>query len=175
MLVAADPRYGPTYYAGLAEQVWDALRRRGYRRGCGVPVTLIGYSCGAQMSLGVAWFLSLLEVSCSGIAIGGVYSDDPGLDHVEHFWDLRGSRDRVRLAGPLAFPGRWPLNRFSTWNRALREGRVTIMDADPAIHYGPGDYFDPSPGYPDDQTHGQALLAMVTAFLADDPAPTPGS
>lgn len=166
VLVAADPRYGPTYYAGLAEQVWSGLRRRGYRRGCGVPVTLIGYSGGAQMSLGVAWFLSLLDASCSVISIGGVFSDDPGLDHVDHYWDLRGSRDLVRLAGPLAFPGRWPINRFSTWNEAKRDGRVTIVDAGPAIHYGPGDYFDPSARYPDGQTHAESLIALVTAIFA---------
>ena len=166
VLVAADPRYGPTYYAGLAQQVWHVLVRNGYRRGCGVPVTLLGYSGGAQMALGVSWFLSLLDVRCSVVSIGGVFSDDPGFEYVDHFWDLRGTKDAVRLAGPLAFPGRWPLNGLSTWNLALREGRVTVLDAGPVTHDGPGSYFDLTASLPDGRTHAEALVAAIAEILA---------
>ena len=175
VLVAADPRYGPTYYAGLAQRVWEGLRRRGYRRGCGVPVTLIGYSGGAQMSLGVAWFLSLLDVRCSIISIGGVYSDDPGFDHVDHFWDLRGTRDAIRRVGPIAFPGRWPINRYSTFNKAVRDGRVTVLDVGPVIHNGVGDYFDETAQFADGRTHAETLAASVRHILTGDAARTPAS
>lgn len=167
VLVAADPRYGPTYYAGLAQQVWATLAAHGYRRGCGVPVTLLGYSGGAQMSLGVSWFLTLLGVRCSVISIGGVYSDDPGFEHVEHFWDLRGGKDVIRLAGPLAFPGRWGINVASTWNRARHAGRVTVVDAGPVTHDGPGSYFDLTAEFEDGRTHAEALVTTVVGLLED--------
>lgn len=44
VLVSADPRYGPTFNIGLAQELWRSLQRHGYRRGSGVPVVLIGYS-----------------------------------------------------------------------------------------------------------------------------------
>lgn len=144
--VSADPRYGPTYNAGIAQQVWAALGRHGYTPGCGVPVTIVGYSGGAQMALGATTMLTLLGVRVSVVGIGGVFGDDPGLDHVEHVWDVRGSRDRLRLLGLIAFPGRWRINRASTWNHAIDDGRVTVLDAGPAVHDGRGDYFDPRPG-----------------------------
>lgn len=144
--VSADPRYGPTYNAGIAQQVWTALGRHGYTPGCGVPVTIVGYSGGAQMAVGATTMLTLLGVRVSVVGIGGVFGDDPGLDHVEHLWDVRGSRDRLRLLALVAFPGRWPVNRASTWNHAIDDRRVTVLDAGPAVHDGRGDYFDPRPG-----------------------------
>ncbi|MBK8462170.1 MAG: hypothetical protein IPL36_03755 [Nigerium sp.] len=73
MMVPADPRYGPTLNAGLAQQIWRALLRHGYTPGCGVLVTLIGYSGGAQMVVGASTMLTLLGVEVSVVSIGGVF------------------------------------------------------------------------------------------------------
>ncbi|MCB0912843.1 MAG: hypothetical protein KDB60_14620, partial [Propionibacteriaceae bacterium] len=55
LFVSADRRYGPTYNIGTAQQVLESLLRHGYRLGSGVPVTLVGWSGGAQISVGAAW------------------------------------------------------------------------------------------------------------------------
>lgn len=142
VMVSADPRYGPTMNAGLALAIWDALREHGYVPGSGVPVTLVGFSGGGQMALGAATMLSLLGVPVSVVSIGGVFSADPAFDHVQHFWDIRGRRDRTRLLGPIAFPGRWPVTASSPWHRAVDEGRVTVIDGGPVVHEGRGSYFE---------------------------------
>lgn len=166
-LIAADPRYGPTYYADLARQVWAQLTEQGYRRGCGVPVTFLGYSGGAQMALGVSWLLTLPHVRCSVISLGGVYSDDRGFAHVEHFWDIRGSRDRIRLMGPLWCPGRWPINTFSTFHSARRQGRVTVVDLGPFGHHGDGGYFDADSRTDDGRSHAEATRDAVLTALGE--------
>ncbi len=142
VLVSADPRYGPTMNAGLALAIWDALQGHGYVPGSKVPVTLVGFSGGGQMALGAATMLSLLGVPVSVVSIGGVFSADPAFDHVQHFWDIRGSRDKTRLLGPLAFPGRWAVTASSPWHRAMDDGRVTVIDGGPVVHEGRGSYFE---------------------------------
>ncbi|MFT3876376.1 MAG: hypothetical protein QM708_08150 [Propioniciclava sp.] len=165
VMVSADPRYGPTLSAGLAQEIWRALLRHGYTPGCGVPVTLIGFSGGAQMAIGSASMLTLLGVEVSVISIGGVFGDDPGLDHVTHLWDIRGSRDRLRKVGPIAFPGRWPFARGSTWHHAVEDGRVTVLDGGPVVHDGRGSYFEGREPGPDGVLPADRLLALVTGIL----------
>lgn len=165
VLISADPRYGPTYHAGLAQQVWAALERRGYR--AGIPVTIVGYSGGAQMALGVASFLSLMEVPCRIVSVGGVYSGDPGFSTISDFWDIRGGRDRLRLMGQVAFPSRWGLLRSSPWNQARADGRVHLIDAGSQVsHFDAGSYFDASATLPDGRSHAEALVERVTALVA---------
>jgi len=55
--VSADTRYGPIYNYGIANLLHDGLIANGYQPRSGVPVTLIGYSGGGQMSVGAAGFL----------------------------------------------------------------------------------------------------------------------
>ncbi len=172
VMVSADPRYGPTLNAGLAQEIWRALLRHGYRPGCGVPVTLIGFSGGAQMALGASTMLTLLGVEVSVISIGGVFSDDPALDHITHLWDIRGSRDTLRKVGPAAFPGRWPLSRGSAWYRAVDDGRVTILDGGPVVHDGRGSYFEGRVPGPDGVMPADRLLAHVVGALGGSPAIT---
>lgn len=161
VLVSADPRYGPTFNAGLAQQVVRSLDRAGWVPGCGVPVTLIGFSGGAQMALGASTLLTVLGMRVSVISIGGVFGDDPALDHIEHLWDIRGSRDRLRLLGPIAFTGRWPMMRGSAWHHAVADGRVTVLDGGPVRHDGRGSYFARQAGLdgvvPAERTVGQLV------------------
>lgn len=170
VLVSADPRYGPTHSIGLAQEIWRSLQRHGYRPGSGVPVTIIGYSGGGQMGLGAGWFLAGLGIPVSLISIGGVFSDDPGLDRMDHVWDLYGSKDRMRLLGPIAFPGRWPTSPLSRWGRAKREGRVTQTRIGTMKHDGAGAYFGRRKKGPDGRVHAEVTRQAVVEILATDRA-----
>ncbi|QIK72313.1 hypothetical protein G7070_08585 [Propioniciclava coleopterorum] len=173
VLVSADPRYGPTFNAGLALAIWDALLAHGYTPGSRVPVTLVGFSGGGQMALGASSMLSLLGAPVSVVSIGGVFSADPGFDHLQHFWDIRGSRDRSRLLGPLAFPGRWPITASSPWHRAVDEGRVTIVDGGPVVHEGRGGYFEGRRPGPDGVIPAERLTGILEHILSRPVPRTP--
>lgn len=173
VMVSADPRYGPTLNAGLAQEIWRALLRHGYAPGCGVPVTLIGFSGGTQMAVGATTMLTLLGAEVSVISIGGVFGDDPGLDHVTHLWDIRGSRDTLRKVGPIAFPGRWPHARGSSWHRAVEDGRVSVLDGGPVVHDGRGSYFEGRIPGPDGVMPAERLLALVTGVIGGASAVRP--
>ena len=54
VLVAADPRYGQIYSRGVSNILLHALERHNYPFGSGMPITLIGYSGGAEMSISAA-------------------------------------------------------------------------------------------------------------------------
>lgn len=164
VLVSTDPRYGPSLNTGVAMEIWRVLRRHGYPRGGGVPVTVVGYSGGAQMAIGSASVLSLLGVPVDVVSVGGVFAADRGLDQIRHLWDLRGSRDRVRRLALIAFPGRLPVMRSSPWNRALREGRVTVVDMGPVGHHGRSGYWVSTVG-PD--SPADRLVATLVGILAD--------
>ncbi len=170
VLVSADPRYGPTFNAGLGLAAWDSLLERGYVPGSGVPVTLVGFSGGGQMAVGASSMLAALGVPVSVVSIGGVFGADPGFEHVQHFWDIRGSRDRLRLLGPIAFPGRWPITPSSPWHHAVDDGRVTVLDGGPVVHEGRGGYFEARTPGPDGVLPADRLLGLLTGVLS---APVP--
>ncbi len=171
VLVSSDPRYGPTQSIGLAQELWRSLQRHGYVPGSGDPVYLVGFSGGAQMALGAGWFLSGLGVPVSLISVGGIFSDDPGLDRMEHVWDLRGSRDTMRLLGPVAFPGRWPTAPLSSWGRARREGRVTVRTIGPMKHDAAKGYFGRRAKDENGRTYADLTREEVVGILALDGTP----
>lgn len=144
VLVSADPRYGPAKDVGLAQEVWRSLQRHGYQPGSGVPVTFIGYSGGAQMAVGAAWFLNRLGVPVDMIGLGGIFGANPGLQRLEHITLLTGSNDSLRFL-TWAFPGRWPSAPLSNWGRAKSEGRVTERVIGPFDHDGEKGYFGRKP------------------------------
>lgn len=169
VMVSADQRYGPIYNFGVAEEILGALRRAGYRAGSGVPVTLLGWSGGAQIALGATPFLARsLEARISLVSVGGVMAADPGLDRIHHLWHLTGSRDRVQHLGFLASPGRWPMAVGSPWQRAFMEGRITEIPMGPLEHRYPGNYFDEQATLPDGSSHADRTLEMVLRVLAED-------
>lgn len=146
VLVSADRRYGPLYSWGTAGVIARTLTAHGYRSGSGAPVTLIGYSGGAQIALGAARYLGSAlggPLPLQLIALGGMMSADPGLDSVEAVYQLAGTRDRVPGYGARYFPGRWPIARHSPWNRAHAAGKIHLIQVGPAHHHGRGGYFDP--------------------------------
>ncbi|WP_420112296.1 hypothetical protein [Pseudactinotalea sp.] len=142
VLVSADPRYGPTYNLAVAQEITESLTRHGYDWEERPPVTVIGYSGGGQIALGCCWYLAALGVPVSVISIGGVLSDDPSLQRVEHVWHFYGARDRTHMLGPLVFPGRWPTAPLSDWHKAKQAGRITLRTIGPMKHMGARDYFD---------------------------------
>lgn len=165
VLVSSDPRYGPTHNIGLAQEIWRSLQRHGYVPGSGDPVTIIGFSGGAQMGLGAAWFLTGLGIPVSMISIGGIFGDDPGLERIDHLWDLHGTSDKMRYLGPIAFPGRWPTAPLSPWGMAKREHKVTSEVIGPMRHDGAKAYFGRRAKAPDGRTYADTTRDAVAAIL----------
>ena len=163
VLVSADPRYGGTYNFGVACVVWRSLLNAGYDPGNPAPVTLIGYSGGAQIACGVARFLATHDVQVDVISIGGVYGDDPGLDHIGSLTHLRGSRDRTQCLGTIAFPGRWFTAPLSSYGRAVRDGRIHTVDMGPVNHSG---YFSRHITLPDGHTPKQETVEQLVEALS---------
>ncbi|NLE96591.1 MAG: hypothetical protein GX596_01190 [Propionibacterium sp.] len=165
VLVSADPRYGPTYNIGLAQELWRSLQRQGYVPGSGAPVTLVGFSGGAQVALGAGWYLSGLGVPVTVISVGGIFGDDPGLDRVRHLWHLSGSRDKLQHLGTVAFPGRWPTAPLSPWAKAKREGRVTTLDVGPMEHSGANGYLGRRAVGEDGRNHAEVTRDVVIRIV----------
>jgi hypothetical protein len=166
--VCADQRYGPIYNLGVARDTRRALIRRGYRPGSGTPVTLLGWSGGAQIALGAATYLnSLLGVAPRVISLGGLVADDIGLAYIDRLWHLYGTRDRVQAIGEILFAGRWPFFPRSRWNRARRAGKIRLVPLGPIDHFGPGNYFDSAATLPTGQSPLATSLAATVAVLTE--------
>jgi hypothetical protein len=172
--VSVDHRYGPFFNLGQAENVRDALLTYGYRPGSGKGVYLIGYSGGAQVSLGSAAYLRrLLGAPVTVISVGGVMSSEPSTLQVEHLYHLWGAKDPIQRVGDLAFFGRWPMASGSAWNRAQRQGRITRLAMGPVAHNGAAGYFGPDP-LPDGRPMIDQTLETVIPIIAED-APPPAA
>lgn len=172
LFVSSDRRYGPAYNLGTAREVLQALRRRGYQLDNGKPVTLIGWSGGAQISIGAAWYLGMGRMPVRVVSIGGMMSDDPGLARVNHLWHLRGTKDIFEKLGGVMFAGRWPKAVFSPWSDALAEGRIDLIDLGPMQHNGSEHYFDPDTIAPDGRSYLQVTIDAVVAVLTGAPVRT---
>ncbi len=141
--VAADRRYGPIYGQGEAQVILNSLIKAGYEQGSGVPITIIGYSGGAQIAVLAAPFLRrALDAPVSLISLGGIVSSDRGLMELHHYYELRGSKDRVAQLGNLIFPGKWPFFPHSYWNRIRRRGKPVRVQMGPMKHHQAGSYLD---------------------------------
>ena len=62
MFVSSDRRYGPVFNLAIADQIAAALIRNGYAPEHRRPVTLLGWSGGAQIAAGAAWYLAALGI-----------------------------------------------------------------------------------------------------------------
>jgi hypothetical protein len=164
--VSVDHRYGPFFNLGQAENVRDALLAHGYTPGSRRGVFLIGYSGGAQISLGLAAYLeTMLGAPVTVISVGGVMSSEAGCLQVQHLYHLWGTKDPIQKLGDLAFFGRWPLASSSAWNRARQEGKITRVAMGPTAHNGAGGYFGPEPlpdGWPRIDLTLETVLPIIT-------------
>lgn len=142
LMISADKRYGPMYNQAVAEVVVNGLRRYGYDPEHRRPIYLIGYSGAGQLAVGPAIYLKeWLRAPIYIVALGGVFASDPSLEAADHVYYLYGQKDSVHKWGLLA-PGRWPMTMASSWNRARRRGKVTMIDMGPMGHTGRGGYLD---------------------------------
>jgi hypothetical protein len=165
-LVSADPRYGPVYNLGVARCLARSLTSRGHT--VGQPVYLVAYSGGAQIGVGAAPYLrELLGGPVFMISLGGVLTDDPGIDAVEQLVDLKGDRDHLMPAlGWLFFPGRWRIVPFSHWNRCLQAGRIRWRSCGPMAHIGAHDYFSRKATLSDGRSHADASADLVAEIIS---------
>jgi hypothetical protein len=164
--VSGDPRYGPIYNVGVARQIALSLLRQGYRPGSGKPITVMGWSGGGQIAAGVVPYLHrALDAPVYVVSIGGVITDEPGVAYAEHLLHLQGSKDKYPDIAVALFPGRWSIARYSAWNQARFDGRITVIDPGPIRHTGRGDYFDYKTTLPDGRNHAEQSAAIVAQFV----------
>ncbi|HEV2907989.1 MAG TPA: hypothetical protein VGX02_01860 [Candidatus Eremiobacteraceae bacterium] len=168
--VSADPRYGPIYNYGIAQQLYDGLVAAGYQVGSGVPVTLVGYSGGGQMSAASASFLKrAIRAPIEVISLGGVMSGTNDFLDLEQLNHLVGDKDGVERLGPLFFPSRWKIVWNSYWNRARKLGIIILKSLGPVGHQVPGGMFDPDARLPNGQTNLQHTIEEISDIVRAKP------
>ncbi|MBF2004946.1 MAG: CAAX protease [Chlorogloeopsis fritschii C42_A2020_084] len=164
--VSADRRYGPLYNQGIAQVMYNALINNGYQPGSGIPITLIGYSGGGQMSAASARFLRrAADAPIDVISLGGVISGNCNILKLEHLYHLVGEKDTVEPLGPILFPGRWKLLPLSYWNRAKRLGKISFISLGPVGHQVPGGMLDPKAYLPDGRSHLEQTVNFIIQIL----------
>jgi len=164
--ISADQRYGPIYNRGTAQLVYNSLIHFGYKLNSGIPVTLIGYSGGGQLSVGAAPFLkTALQIPIEVISLGGVISGNVNALKVEHLYHLVGEKDFVERLGPILFSKRWAIYFLSYWNRAKRRGKISLISLGPVGHQVPGGMMDSQQYLPDGRSYLQQTLDVISDIL----------
>ncbi len=164
--VSADKRYGPIYNQGTAQVIYNSLINHGYQTGSKVPITLIGYSGGGQISMGAAPYLKrALAAPIDVISIAGVMSGNNNALKLEHLHHFVGDKDLLERLGPILFPRRWRIVFLSYWNRAKRRGKISITSLGPVGHNGAGGPFDPNKFLPDGGSYLSQTVAMVVGII----------
>jgi len=165
LFVCADRRYGPTYNLGTAREIHKSLVRHGHQVGSADEVVLFGWSGGGQIALGAAWYLQAMGLKVSVMSLGGLLSDDIALGRIEHLWHLYGSRDFLQASGKVLFAGRWRISRSSPWNRAMRKGKISMIELGPYNHNVSEHYFDCDSKLPDGRTYAGKVIDTVGGIL----------
>lgn len=164
--VSADKRYGPIYNQGIAQVIYNGLLERGYPLRSAIPITLIGYSGGGEMSVAAAPYLKkAIGAPIDVISLGGVMSANNNLLKLEQLYHLVGEKDTVEILGPIMFPGRWKLFPLSYWNRAKRKGNISIISLGPVGHQLPGGIMDPNAFLADGRSYMQQTIEIIVQIL----------
>ena len=172
--VSVDSRYGPVYNRGTAQVIITSLLQEGYTVGSGIPITLIGFSGGGQVSLGAVTYLRpALSAPIEVISLAGVISGNTGAIQLEHLYHLVGSLDRVASLGFWMFPERWPILSASYWNLANSRGKITQIPLGPVGHNSAQGPISEEMSLPDGRTHLQQTLDIMVGILTreDDALP----
>jgi pimeloyl-ACP methyl ester carboxylesterase len=170
MFVSADRRYGPIYNLGIANEIYRVLLTHGYQPKGKRPIVLLGWSGGGQIAIGAANYLAALPSPVYVVSLGGMLSDDPGLEKLTHLWHLYGVADPLQALGGVLYAGRWPLMPNSPWNNAMANGLTDIICLGYYTHNGKGNYFDMETKLPNDargRSHGEKTIDTVEHILAD--------
>ncbi len=163
VLISADRRYGPLYNQAMAEVLLHGLLRYNYDVNSKTPVFIVGYSGAGQMAVGAVTYLrELIDAPIYVVSLGGIFSSDPGLLAVDHMYHLYGTQDWPQKLGLVA-PGRWPIFAASEWNRARRQGLITLVNIGPMCHTSTGGYLDMKSTLP----HGVSYLDHTVAMIGD--------
>jgi len=166
--VSTDNRYGPVFNRGTAQVILNSLRQRGYQPG--TPITLVGYSGGAQVALGAVTYLKYaLDVPIEVISLSGVVSGNNGVGLIDKMYHLTGDRDVLAQIGAMMFPKRWPMMAWSSWNLAKSEGRVTFISLGPVSHNGPTGPIDPVSQLPNGRSHLDQTMNILMNILLGAP------
>ncbi len=167
--VSADQRFGPIYNQGIAQRVYESLVHHGYPAAGGIPLTLIGYSGGGQIAMGIMPFLKRsLGAPIEVISLAGVISGNSHVLEAEQLYHLVGAKDPVERLGPVMFPRRWAIAPLSYWNRAKRKGNITFIPLGPVGHQVPGGVLDDQAFLPDGRSHLQQTLDFTLDILVGD-------
>lgn len=167
VFVSADRRYGPVFNLAIAEQIAAALIRNGYQPANRRPVTLLGWSGGAQIAAGAAYYLAALGMPVRILSMAGILGSDPGLDRALDIWHMKGDTDKVPAIGAVLSMGRWRIFPDSEWNRARRDGRLKLVSMGNLRHTGPGGYFASEPLLPDGRQPRQLTADYILELLVD--------
>ncbi|WBB68346.1 hypothetical protein [Micromonospora sp. WMMD812] len=168
IFVAADRRYRPLYNRAVGSQIASQLRLAGYQPDSGIPVVLLSYSGGAQVATGAVNELwSELRCPLWLITLGGFHNGANDITHAQQLYQLTSAGDQIERVGAWLFPQRWRLFRNSGWNRADREGKITVHRLDPASHVGPRSYISPGAQLPDGRSHLDRTADTVIALIRD--------
>lgn len=167
IVVSADDRYGPIFNQGSAGVILEALLHNDYPLASKIPITFIGYSGGAQVSLGAIIYLKkFLKVPIEMISLGGVFSGNVGFLQLDRFDHLVGERDTVEPIGRTIFPERWPIAWLSYWNQARRLGIIKIISLGPTHHNGVMGYMDGERTLADGRTCRQQTVDTVATLIS---------
>jgi hypothetical protein len=167
VFVSMDPRYGPIYNKGVDEKLARVLDDQGYLAGNARPITLIGYSGGAQIAVGASLYLAHdMRASVRVISLGGVLGDDPALASVEHLYHLWGAKDLESRMATAVVPARWPIAKRSFWNRAIAERRLTQECLGAMGHTGPKGYLDANTLAPDGRSYLEVTASAMLRIIA---------
>ncbi|MEU7765778.1 hypothetical protein AB0B25_11715 [Nocardia sp. NPDC049190] len=168
IFVAADRRYRPLYNRAVGSQIAAQLQLAGYRPASGSPVVLLSYSGGAQVATGAVNELwSQLRCPLWLATIGGFCNGANDISHAQHVYRLTAASDWIERTGMWIFPQRWRLVRWSGWNRAAREGKISVHWLDPATHVGPRSYISPQARLPDGRSHLDRTADTVIALIRE--------
>jgi len=163
VLISADKRYGPIYNQAMAEVLLHGLLRYNYDINSQTPVFVIGYSGAGQMAVGATTYLrELINGPIYVVSLGGIFSSDPGLLAVDQMYHLYGTLDWPRRLGLIA-PGRWPIFAASEWNRARRQGLISLVNIGPMRHTSTGGYLDMKSQF----SNGVSYLDHTVAVVSD--------
>jgi hypothetical protein len=163
VMISADKRYGPMINQATAQVLLHGLMRYDYDPTGKAPVFVIGYSGAGQMAVGAITYLKeWLQAPAYVISLGGIFASDPGVLAADHLYHLYGSRDMAHKYS-LSAPGRWRILPASAWNRARRQGKVSMVNMGPMGHTGSGGYLDVKSVLP----NGQSYLDNTVETMAN--------